>query len=166
MKATKVISSVEDSLYTYYNNEYSVQLSYATNSGAKLHRIVFEFEEGDEVNPFYLWKATVAALWEAKEAETMLRKDNDGIRLKISTKSPDMVHIVTGEQEFAWDLRSSEWGNIGLIPSSTDLKRLGDGRDRKRALHQAAAAAWKALNSSFVVTTYKEEEKTATAEAV
>lgn len=168
MKAIKVLSTVENSVAAYYVNEYSVQLSYATNSGnAKMHRIMFTFEEGDNVSPFYMWKATVEALWEAKEREELLRKDCDAIRLKISAKTPDVVHISMGEQSFVWDLRGSEWGSVGLIPSKVDLQRLGDGRDRKRAMHQVAAATWKCINSTFVVTDYKEkEEKTATAEAV
>lgn len=106
---------------------------------------------------FRVLRNVVTTFWEVKSKETLLRESNDGIRSKLRASTPYRLVIRTkkGETVKNFDLSTSVWAKIGLVPTKKDLER--SERDRSKYIHRATKALMDALN--FRIELPKDSEK-------
>lgn len=119
----------------------------------------YEAIDKSENEIFRVWKNIVQTFWDVKVKEMALREDNDGIRSKLRASTPTAIifHTAEGVTVKKFNLESSVWQKIGLVPTKKDLERTA--RDYKKAIHAATKASFDALG--FRVKLQKEAEKPA-----
>jgi hypothetical protein len=142
------------------SNFKGVVLEYAGKDGknSAIHFFGLDYEATGKTQDEMLRvvKNVMLAHWLTKAKETELREANDGIRCKLRASTPLRIHIHTDKGEIVkvYDLESSEWARIGLMPTKVDLER--SARDQKKTVHGAAIAMLEALK--FRVELPKEEK--------
>ncbi|WP_418821617.1 hypothetical protein [Phocaeicola plebeius] len=125
----------------------------STNSKGETHESAVNFS-GDEYSPanrkqdeiFRVWKNVVQTFWNVKILEASLKKDNGGIATKLRSSTPAAIVVRTADKKQAekWDIESSIWQRIGLVPTKRDMEECA--REYKKKMHKAAKASFDALN--------------------
>ena len=130
-------------------NSAGIVLVYAGKEGkdTAMHFFGADYIPADKTQDelFRVLKNLVATHWDVKSAETTFRETNDGIRSKLRASTPATIIVRTakGEKKKNYDLESSVWAKIGLMPTKKDLER--SIRDRKKYQHDATKAMMDAL---------------------
>lgn len=139
---------------TNVNELNGVTLVYQSiNKNNEVRQSAINFD-GDEYCPindtqdeiFRVWKNVVSTFWEVKAVEAGLRVDNGGISSKLRSGTPCSIIIRSKGSKGCktWDIESSVWSRIGLVPTKKDLEVCA--RDFKKKIHAATKASFDALS--------------------
>lgn len=132
-------------VYTSSNGTQTAQHFFGTDFEPKKIEISDKNDKRQEDEFFRVWKNIISTLWAAKDAEMTFREDNDGIRSKFRASTPSKIVINSdkGLNIATFEMDSSVWAKIGLMPTKKDFERTA--RDYKTAIHRATKASFDAL---------------------
>lgn len=126
-----------------------------------------DFEPTDKSDDeiFRVIKNMIATIWHTVAEEKRLRQDADGIRSKFRATTPSEIIICdkSCNQLKHYDLTSSVWARIGLVPTKVDLEK--SSRDFAKTIHAAAKAIRHAMSFSPNLANLKKAEKDAEKDA-
>lgn len=132
-------------VYTSSNGTQTAQHFFGTDFEPKKIEVTDKNDKRQEDELFKVWKNIISTLWAAKDAEMTFREDNDGIRSKFRASTPSKIVINSdkGVNIATFEMDSSVWAKIGLMPTKKDFERTA--RDYKTAIHRATKASFDAL---------------------